>query len=95
MGAAAYVSTIFHFARNEIVVHSEKGNKDPPLDVRRAIKEALFKHIEANRSQHQEDLKKGSVRLLCRMHWNGNIRTRDETAHSNGLFRHLNITPIG
>jgi hypothetical protein len=28
-----------------------------------AINEALFKHIEANRSQHQEDLKKGLGRV--------------------------------
>jgi integrase len=83
------------FARNEIVVRAGKGDKDRHTMLPTAIKEALFKQIEANRSQHQEYLKKDSVALLCRMLWSGNIPMLDKSGGGNGFFRLLNITPIG
>src|SRR5919109_2405843 len=45
-------------SRNEIVVRAGKGDKDRHTMLPTAIKEPLLRHIEANRSQHQEDLKK-------------------------------------
>jgi integron integrase len=51
------------FSRNELIIRSGKGDKDRHSMLPTAIKEALFKHIEANRSQHQEDLKKGLGRV--------------------------------
>ena len=51
------------FSRNGLIIRSGKGDKDRHSMLPTAIKEALFKHIEANRSQHQEDLKKGLGRV--------------------------------
>ena len=51
------------FYRNEIVIRAGKGDKDRHTMLPTAIKEALFKHIEVNRNQHQEDLKKGLGRV--------------------------------
>ncbi len=46
------------FSRNEIVVRAGKGDKDRHTMLPTAIKESLFRHIEAIRCQHQEDIKK-------------------------------------
>ena len=51
------------FSRHEIVSRAGKGDKDRHTMLPSAIKEPLLKHIEANRSQHQEDLKKGLGRV--------------------------------
>jgi len=51
------------FSRNEIVIRAGKGDKDRHTMLPTAIKESLYKHIEANRSQHQEDIKKGLGRV--------------------------------
>jgi integron integrase len=51
------------FSRNEIVVRAGKGDKDRHTMLPTAIKESLSRHIEANRSQHQEDIKKGLGRV--------------------------------
>ena len=55
------------FSRNEIVIRAGKDDKDRHTMLPTAIKESLYKHIEANRSQHQEDIRKGSAAWLCRM----------------------------
>jgi integrase len=47
------------FSRNEIVIRAGKGDKDRHTMLPAAIKGPLFKQIEVNRSQHQEDLRKG------------------------------------
>ncbi|MBI1746168.1 MAG: integron integrase [Acidobacteria bacterium] len=52
-----------NFSRNEIVVRAGKGDKDRHTMLPIAIKESLFRHIEANRRQHQEDLNKGLGRV--------------------------------
>jgi integron integrase len=51
------------FSRDEIVIRAGKGDKDRHTMLPSAIKEPLFKHIEANRRQHQQDLKKGLGRV--------------------------------
>jgi integron integrase len=51
------------FSRNEIVIRAGKGDKDRHTTLPTAIKESLYKHIEANRSQHQEDIRKGLGRV--------------------------------
>ena len=51
------------FSWNEIVIRAGKGDKDRHTMLPAAIKEPLFKQIEANRSQHQEDLRKGFGRV--------------------------------
>ena len=51
------------FSRNEIVIRAGKGDKDRHTMLPAAIKEHLFKQIEANRSQYQEDLRKGFGRV--------------------------------
>jgi integron integrase len=51
------------FSRNEIVIRAGKGDKDRHTMLPTAIKESLCKHIEANRTQHQEDIKKGLGRV--------------------------------
>ena len=51
------------FSRNEIVIRAGKGDKDRHTMLPTAIKESLYKHIEANRSQHQEDIRKGLGRV--------------------------------
>lgn len=51
------------FARNEIMIRAGKGDKDRHTMLPAAIKDSLFKFIEANRSQHQEDIKKGLGRV--------------------------------
>ncbi|MBI4528653.1 MAG: integron integrase, partial [Deltaproteobacteria bacterium] len=51
------------FSRNEIVIRAGKGDKDRHTMLPAAIKESLFKHIEANRCRHQEDIKKGLGRV--------------------------------
>ena len=51
------------FSRHEIVIRAGKGDKDRHTMLPSAIKESLLRHIEANRSQYQEDLKKGLGRV--------------------------------
>jgi integron integrase len=51
------------FSRNEIVVRAGKGDKDRHTMLPTAIKESLFRHIEAVRCQHQEDIEKGLGRV--------------------------------
>jgi integron integrase len=51
------------FSRNEIVIRAGKGDKDRHTILPAAIKGPLFKQIEVNRSQHQEDLRKGFGRV--------------------------------
>ena len=51
------------FSRNEIVIRAGKGDKDRHTMLPTAVKESLYKHIEANRSQHQEDIRKGLGRV--------------------------------
>ncbi len=51
------------FSRNEIVIRAGKGDKDRHTMLPTGIKESLCKHIEANRTQHQEDIKKGLGRV--------------------------------
>ncbi|HEU4343685.1 MAG TPA: integron integrase [Candidatus Binatia bacterium] len=51
------------FSRNEIVIRAGKGDKDRHTMLPTAIKQSLYKHIEANRSQHQEDIRKGLGRV--------------------------------
>jgi integrase len=52
------------FSRHEIIIRAGKGDKDRHTMLPSAIKESLYKHIEANRSQHQEDLRKGLGRVV-------------------------------
>lgn len=51
------------FSRNEIVVRAGKGDKDRHTMLPTAIKESLFRHIEAVRCQHQDDIGKGLGRV--------------------------------
>jgi integron integrase len=51
------------FSRDEIVIRAGKGDKDRHTILPTAIKESLSRHIEANRCQHQEDIKKGLGRV--------------------------------
>lgn len=51
------------FSRNEIVIRAGKGDKDRHTMLPAAIKESLFRHIEANRCRHQEAIKKGLGRV--------------------------------
>ena len=51
------------FSRNEIVIRAGKGDKDRHTMLPAAIKESLSRHIEANRSRHQEDIGKGLGRV--------------------------------
>jgi integron integrase len=51
------------FSRNEIVVRGGKGDKDRHTMLPTGIKESLCRHLEATRSQHQEDIKKGLGRV--------------------------------
>src|SRR4030095_7838338 len=51
------------FSRNEIVIRAGKADKDRHAMLPAVIKEPLFKQIKANRSQHQEDLRKGFGRV--------------------------------
>ena len=51
------------FSRNEIVVRGGKGDKDRHTMLPTAIKDTLFRHMEAARSQHQQDIKKGLGRV--------------------------------
>jgi integron integrase len=51
------------FSRNEIVIRAGKGDKDRHTMLPTGVKEVLFKHIDANRCQHQEDIRKGLGRV--------------------------------
>src|SRR2546426_717970 len=51
------------FSRNEIVVRAGKGDKDRHTMLPTAIKESLFRHLEAIRRQHQDDVEKGLGRV--------------------------------
>jgi integron integrase len=51
------------FSRNEIVVRAGKGDKDRHTMLPTAIKDSLCRHMEATRSQHQRDIKKGLGRV--------------------------------
>ena len=51
------------FSRNEMLIRAGKGDKDRHTMLPTAIEESLCKHIEENRAQHQEDLKKGLGRV--------------------------------
>ena len=51
------------YSRNEIVIRAGKGDKDRHTMLPAAIKESLVRHMEANRCQHQEDLKKDLGRV--------------------------------
>jgi integron integrase len=51
------------FCRNEIVIRAGKGDKDRHTMLPTAIKDSLFRHIEAVRCQHREDIGKGLGRV--------------------------------
>ena len=51
------------FSRNQIVVRAGKGNKDRYTVLPAALKEPLFRHLQAVKRQHEEDLKKGLGRV--------------------------------
>jgi integron integrase len=51
------------FSRNEIVIRAGKGDKDRHTMLPTGIKESLLRHIELNRCQHQEDMRKGLGRV--------------------------------
>ncbi len=51
------------FSRSEIVIRAGKGDKDRHTMLPTGIKESLFRLIEANRCQHQEDITKGLGRV--------------------------------
>jgi integron integrase len=51
------------FSRNQIVVRSGKGNKDRYTMLPAAAKEPLLRHLQAMKSQHEEDLKEGLGRV--------------------------------
>jgi integrase len=46
-------------SRNEIVIRAGKGDKDRHTMLPTGIKESFFRHVEANRCQHQRDIRKG------------------------------------
>jgi len=51
------------FSRNEIVVRSGKGNKDRYTMLPSAVRDSLIQHLQAVKSQHDEDLKNGLGRV--------------------------------
>ena len=51
------------FSRNQITVRAGKGNKDRYTMLPTAVKEALWKHLQAVKRQHEEDLRKGLGRV--------------------------------
>ncbi len=51
------------FTKNQIVVRSGKGDKDRHTMLPAAIKEPLFRHLQAGKRRHEEDLKKGLGRV--------------------------------
>jgi integron integrase len=51
------------FSRNQIVVRAGKGDKDRYTMLPAAVKEPLFRHLQAVKRQHEEDLKKGLGRV--------------------------------
>ncbi|HEY7320586.1 MAG TPA: tyrosine-type recombinase/integrase [Candidatus Binatia bacterium] len=51
------------FSRNQIVVRAGKGNKDRYTMLPAAAKEPLLRHLQAMKSQHEEDLKEGLGRV--------------------------------
>jgi integron integrase len=52
------------FSRNQIVVRAGKGDKDRYTVLPTAVKEPLFRHLQAVRRQYDEDLKKGLGRVV-------------------------------
>ena len=51
------------FTSNQILVRSGKGNKDRHTMLPSAVKEALTKHLEIIKQQHQRDLDRGLGRV--------------------------------
>ena len=51
------------FSRNEIVVRSDKGNKDRYTMLPSAVRDSLIQHLRGVKAQHDEDLKNGSGRV--------------------------------
>jgi integron integrase len=51
------------FSRNQIVVRAGKGNKDRYAMLPAAAKEPLLRHLQAMKSQHEDDLKEGLGRV--------------------------------
>lgn len=47
------------FAQHQIVVRAGKGDKDRSTTLPAAVKEALFRHLQVVKRQHQEDLRSG------------------------------------
>lgn len=51
------------FSRNQIVVRAGKGDKDRHTMLPAAVNEPLFRHFQAVKRQHEEDLKRGLGRV--------------------------------
>ena len=47
------------FSQNQIVVRAGKGDKDRYTTLPAAVKEALFRHLQVVKRQHQDDLRNG------------------------------------
>ena len=83
------------FSRNEIVIRAGKGDKDRHTMLPTAIKESLFRHIEAVRCQHQEDIEKGlGSRCFAECFRAQVSERRVESGHGSGFFRLPITTPI-
>lgn len=50
---------VIDFSQNQIVVRAGKGDKDRYTTLPAAVKEALLRHLEAVKRQHQNDLRRG------------------------------------
>ena len=82
------------FSRNELIFAQARATKTATRCCRQRSKKHssnISRRIEAS---IRKISRKGSVGLLCRMHWNENIRTLDESGHGNGFSQLLNPTPI-
>ncbi len=51
------------FSRNELVVHSGKGNKDRYTILPSAVRDSLMEHLRGVKFQHDEDFKNGLGRV--------------------------------
>ena len=51
------------FSQNQIVVRAGKGNKDRHTMLPAAVKDVLYKHLQAVKRLHEEDLQKGLGRV--------------------------------
>lgn len=80
------------FPKNQIVVRSGKGDKDPHTMPPAAVQEPLFRHLRQVRRQHEPDLKKGSG-VPCRTLWSESSPMRARSGAGSGCFRQRAITP--